>query len=65
MRRLDCILEDTKQPVLTAEKELPKGVDDATRYMMLFYYGDTLPFTLFNDSHIENVVGHCIQHTTV
>ena len=36
MRRLDCVLEDTKEAVLAGEKELPKGVDDDTRDMMLF-----------------------------
>jgi type I restriction enzyme M protein len=36
MRRLDCILEGTKEAVLTAEKSLPEGVDDATRDMILF-----------------------------
>ena len=36
MRRLDCILEGSKEAVLAAEKELPKGVDDATRDMILF-----------------------------
>ncbi|MES9994004.1 MAG: class I SAM-dependent DNA methyltransferase [Candidatus Thiodiazotropha sp.] len=36
MRRLDCILETSKSAVLEAEKGLPKGVDDATRDMILF-----------------------------
>lgn len=36
MRRLDCLLESSKEAVLAAEKELPKGVDDATRDMILF-----------------------------
>jgi type I restriction enzyme M protein len=36
MRRLDCILEGTKEGVLAAEKKLPKDVDDATRDMILF-----------------------------
>lgn len=36
LRRLDCILEDTKQAVLEAEKSLPKGVDEPTRDMILF-----------------------------
>ncbi len=36
MRRLDCILEGSKEAVLAAEKKLPKGVDDATRDMILF-----------------------------
>ncbi len=36
MRRLDCILAGTKDAVLEAEKGLPKGVDDATRDMILF-----------------------------
>jgi type I restriction enzyme M protein len=35
MRRLDCILEASKQAVLDAEKRLPEGVDDATRDMIL------------------------------
>jgi type I restriction enzyme M protein len=36
MRRLDCILEGSKEAVLAAEKKLPAGVDDATRDMILF-----------------------------
>jgi type I restriction enzyme M protein len=36
MRRLDCILGGSKAAVLAAEKKLPKGVDDATRDMILF-----------------------------
>ncbi len=36
MRRLDCILEGSKEAVLAAEKQLPKGVDDATRDLILF-----------------------------
>ncbi|WP_295145277.1 class I SAM-dependent DNA methyltransferase [uncultured Reyranella sp.] len=36
LRRLDCILESSKGAVLTAAKDLPKGVDDATRDMILF-----------------------------
>jgi type I restriction enzyme M protein len=36
MRRLDCILEGSKDAVLAAEKKLPKGVDDPTRDMILF-----------------------------
>ena len=36
LRRLDCILEATKQAVLDAERALPDGVDDATRDMILF-----------------------------
>ncbi|WP_022727548.1 type I restriction-modification system subunit M [Fodinicurvata sediminis] len=36
LRRLDCILEETKDAVLEAEKTLPDGVDDETRDMILF-----------------------------
>lgn len=36
MRRLDCILEGSKKAVLEAAKSLPKGVDDATKDMILF-----------------------------
>lgn len=36
MRRLDCILEDSKEAVLAAEKAAPKDVDEATREMILF-----------------------------
>ncbi|MGF1500314.1 MAG: type I restriction-modification system subunit M N-terminal domain-containing protein, partial [Paracoccaceae bacterium] len=36
LRRLDCILEASKQAVLDAEKSLPEGVDEATRDMILF-----------------------------
>lgn len=36
LRRLDCILEDSKDAVLEAEKSLPDGVDEPTRDMILF-----------------------------
>lgn len=36
LRRLDCLLENSKQAVLDAEKRLPEGADDATRDMILF-----------------------------
>jgi type I restriction enzyme M protein len=36
MRRLDCILERSKEAVLVAAKSLPKDVDDATKEMILF-----------------------------
>jgi type I restriction enzyme M protein len=36
MRRLDCILEASKDAVLKAAKGLPKGVDDPTKDMILF-----------------------------
>jgi len=36
LRRLDCILEDTKNAVLEAAKSLPDGVDEPTRDMILF-----------------------------
>jgi type I restriction enzyme M protein len=36
MRRLDCILEGSKDAVLKAAKALPKGVDDPTKDMILF-----------------------------
>lgn len=36
LRRLDCILESTKDAVLAANDSLPDGIDDATRDMMLF-----------------------------
>ncbi|WP_417814416.1 type I restriction-modification system subunit M [Thalassospira alkalitolerans] len=36
LRRLDCILESSKDAVLAAAKALPEGVDDETRDMILF-----------------------------
>jgi type I restriction enzyme M protein len=36
LRRLDCILEPTKDAVLTAQAALPEGIDDATRDYILF-----------------------------
>ena len=36
LRRLDCILDRTKNTVLDAEKTILKGADDATRDMILF-----------------------------
>ncbi len=36
LRRLDCILQDSKQAVLDAENSLPESADDATRDMILF-----------------------------
>ncbi len=36
LRRLDCILADSKDAVLDAAKSLPNGVDEPTRDMILF-----------------------------
>jgi type I restriction enzyme M protein len=36
LRRLDCILEDSKDAVLEAAKSLPDGVDEPTSDMILF-----------------------------
>ncbi|MCZ4269081.1 class I SAM-dependent DNA methyltransferase [Rhodobacteraceae bacterium G21628-S1] len=36
LRRLDCILEDSKDAVLEAAKSLPDSVDEPTREMILF-----------------------------
>lgn len=36
LRRLDCLLEDSKEAVLEASKGIPDGADDATRDMILF-----------------------------
>ncbi len=36
LRRLDCLLDSSKQAVLEAEKTLPENADDATRDMILF-----------------------------
>ena len=36
LRRLDCLLEDSKEVVLEASKGIPDGADDATRDMILF-----------------------------
>ena len=36
LRRLDCILEPTKDAVLKAAQGLPEGVDDPTKNMILF-----------------------------
>lgn len=36
LRRLDCLLEPTKDAVLKAFNGLPKGIDDHTKDMMLF-----------------------------
>jgi len=36
LRRLDCILEGSKDAVLNAAETLPDGVDEATRDMILF-----------------------------
>ena len=36
LRRLDCILESSKEAVLAAAETLPEGVDEATRDMILF-----------------------------
>lgn len=36
LRRLDCILEPTKNAVLQAHASLPKGIDEQTRDMILF-----------------------------
>lgn len=36
LRRLDCLLSESKEAVLAVEKTLPKEADDATRDMILF-----------------------------
>ncbi len=36
LRRLDCLLQNSKQDVLKAETSLPRDADDATRDMVLF-----------------------------
>ena len=36
LRRLDCILESTKDAVIKAHENLPDGVDDHTKDMMMF-----------------------------
>ena len=36
LRRLDCILESSKDAVVTAYDRLPNGIDDQTKDMMLF-----------------------------
>jgi type I restriction enzyme M protein len=36
LRRLDCILEPSKEAVLKAKSTLPPGIDEQTRDMMLF-----------------------------
>ncbi len=36
LRRLDCILESSKDAVIRAYESLPEGVDDQTKDMMLF-----------------------------
>lgn len=36
MRRLDCLLEGSKEAVLEAGKSIPESADDATRDMILF-----------------------------
>ena len=36
LRRLDCILESTKDAVLKAHAGLPPGIDEQTRDMMLY-----------------------------
>jgi len=36
MRRLDCILDGSKDAVLAAEKSIPEDADEATRDMILF-----------------------------
>jgi type I restriction enzyme M protein len=36
LRRLDCILETTKEAVLSEAENLPEGIDDATKDMILF-----------------------------
>ena len=36
LRRMDCMLESSKDAVLEAAEGLPEGVDDDTRDMILF-----------------------------
>uniref|UniRef100_A0A2A4YYU0 site-specific DNA-methyltransferase (adenine-specific) n=1 Tax=OCS116 cluster bacterium TaxID=2030921 RepID=A0A2A4YYU0_9PROT len=51
LRRLDCILENSKESVLEAFENLPEGIDDATKDMILFgAVGDGLK--LYNTSKL-------------
>ena len=36
LRRLDCLLQDSKQAVLEASNTIPENADEATRDMILF-----------------------------
>ena len=40
LRRLDCILESTKDAVLATAGGLPDGIDEATKDMILFEVAD-------------------------
>src|SRR5687767_14893688 len=51
LRRLDCILEPTKDAVLAANAALPEGIDDDTRDHFLFHAAGA-QLRIYNTSQI-------------
>lgn len=58
LRRLDCLLEPTKEKVLKAYESLPEGIDDQTKDMMLFgAVGKSLKIYNYSNLTFEKIHG--------
>ena len=57
LRRLDCVMEASREKVFAAEKKLPKGIDPVTRDMLTkdIEVVTTL-FAVWNDMLIDKVL---------
>lgn len=73
LRRLDCILEPSKEAVLAAKASLPKGIDEQTRDMMLYaavgggiriYNKSRLTFTKIRSQNPADVHKNLVAYIT-
>jgi len=73
LRRLDCILESSKNSVLTAFQNLPEGVDEDTKDMMLFgatgnglrvYNTSKLTFKTIHNQSPEDIHKNLLDYIT-
>jgi type I restriction enzyme M protein len=73
LRRLDCILEPTKDAVLQAHASLPKGIDEQTRDMILFgaigngirvYHTSRLTFAAMHAQDAAQLHENLVQYIT-
>ncbi|HAU1091253.1 TPA: SAM-dependent DNA methyltransferase [Legionella pneumophila] len=73
LRRLDCILEPSKDAVVSAYEKLPEGIDDHTKDMMLFsavggglkvYNYNTLTFSKIRNQDPGDVHKNLLDYIT-
>ncbi|HBD9264178.1 TPA: type I restriction-modification system subunit M N-terminal domain-containing protein, partial [Legionella pneumophila] len=73
LRRLDCILEPSKDAVISAYENLPEGIDDHTKDMMLFsavggglkvYNYNTLTFSKIRNQDPGDVHKNLLDYIT-